>query len=850
MKKNLTLSSLLGLFMLFSISAFAQNNPCTMATTVPVTATADANLSLSHSFTGVPVGTVIELITANPDDVFNIELCSTNADGWADGDHDSSLHILDGNGPTANHLLNIEDGCTNGAGPNFWGPDNGSWGATAMGTYYLYITEWNAAGNANCEITSGQVYNVNINITSAGPCEAGVITSATTQSVCPGESFDITTDGSEVSDGGFELGIDNTNTAGTGGTGNPIRLINLTAASFPLSYDASLNTILPNNNLPNLDGTWEFTVYALDAAGNDCDSTGVVTVTFLPDTDPSCTPAVCEAGVLTSAATQTICTGETFDITLDGTQDATELTLGFSNTNTGGTGGTEGPIQITGYTAADFPITHDETISGILPANNLPNLAGTWEIKVYALDFSGNICDSTAITTVTINEPLGGTISTNDPTTICAGDGVADPINVTLAGEIGTSSSWVITDQAGEILGLPAGPPFDLDGAGAGTCLIWHMSSYGTVTGAMLGNNATTDLVGCYSLSNPITVTRNEPTTGSETYSGVIGDGYSVTVNGTMYNEGMPTGTEVLTNSVGCDSTVTVNLVFSTCDPSVCTTPQNVNAVAETNFRIGVTFDPVPNAIRYQVRYRIVGTTSWTHKTVLASQSFIKFPTTALASYQYQVRSRCCNDTWTTWSTMDYLNASACDVPVGISASVSTGANGPIVTISYIGDPNETNTRAAYRPIGTTTWSEWGHYPVGSPGTIVISAFQGLVENTTYEYRLHSTCNTGGFTYWSAIGTFTTGAAMKLNVSNITATGIYPNPAKNELNVNSTFKNAGDVTINITNLMGQTVRENNLTVQSEERINEVIDIKDLNAGLYILSISSGDEIVTHKFMKK
>ncbi len=119
---------------------------------------------------------------------------------------------------------------------------------------------------------------------------------------------------------------------------------------------------------------------------------------------------------------------------------------------------------------------------------------------------------NTGVFTLNISQsgtPIGGTISTSDPTTICV-DGTADPINVALVGESGDSSQWVITDQAGVILGLPAAPPFDLDPAGPGTCVIWHLSYSTGLTGAAVGNNATTDLVGCYDLSNPITVVRND----------------------------------------------------------------------------------------------------------------------------------------------------------------------------------------------------------------------------------------------------------------------------------------------------------------------------------------------------
>ncbi len=50
--------------------------------------------------------------------------------------------------------------------------------------------------------------------------------------------------------------------------------------------------------------------------------------------------------------------------------------------------------------------------------------------------------------------------------------------------------------------------------------------------------------------------------TGTESYSGCTGDGYWVEVNGMVYDEGTPTGTEILMSSYGCDSVVTINLVF------------------------------------------------------------------------------------------------------------------------------------------------------------------------------------------------------------------------------------------------------------------------------------------------
>lgn len=120
---------------------------------------------------------------------------------------------------------------------------------------------------------------------------------------------------------------------------------------------------------------------------------------------------------------------------------------------------------------------------------------------------------------ITVNRAAvdGGTLDTTfgSVLSVCVGDGVEDPIDVSLLGNTGTNGQWVITDAAGVILELPTGPPFDFENAGEGVCLIWHLS-YENIGGVALGNNAA-DLTGCFDLSNPITVNRTSAEGGSLT---------------------------------------------------------------------------------------------------------------------------------------------------------------------------------------------------------------------------------------------------------------------------------------------------------------------------------------------
>ncbi len=121
---------------------------------------------------------------------------------------------------------------------------------------------------------------------------------------------------------------------------------------------------------------------------------------------------------------------------------------------------------------------------------------------------------------------VDGGVLTGGPFTFTVGDGIADNVSgITLSGNVGPNSQWVVTDDQNNILGLPASPEdVDFDGAGIGICLIWHLSFEDGLTGAAVGNNVSA-LNGVYDLSNSITVTRNPVVTNPTVDGGVISGG-------------------------------------------------------------------------------------------------------------------------------------------------------------------------------------------------------------------------------------------------------------------------------------------------------------------------------------
>ncbi|WP_298544344.1 hypothetical protein [uncultured Aquimarina sp.] len=136
------------------------------------------------------------------------------------------------------------------------------------------------------------------------------------------------------------------------------------------------------------------------------------------------------------------------------------------------------------------------------------------EMGMNANDVTGDFDLSNAITVVRNQVVNAGTIS-GGPYEFDV-DGDADMVSgITLddTNAFGDNSTWIVTDDQGNILGLPptlmAVEGVNFDDAGAGTCLIWYARYNGSVTGLEMGMNAN-DVTGDFDLSNPITVVRNQ----------------------------------------------------------------------------------------------------------------------------------------------------------------------------------------------------------------------------------------------------------------------------------------------------------------------------------------------------
>ena len=150
-------------------------------------------------------------------------------------------------------------------------------------------------------------------------------------------------------------------------------------------------------------------------------------------------------------------------------------------------------------------LRYEDGLEGAEVGMNANNLMGAFDL-------------SNAISVFRNAAPMAGNLA-GGPFTFCI-DGEEDFVSgiTTDPNAIGTNSTFVITDDQGVILGLPATMAdlegVNFDGAGGGVCLIWYLRYEDDLTGAEVGENAN-DLMGTFSLSNSITVTRNAPDAGT-----------------------------------------------------------------------------------------------------------------------------------------------------------------------------------------------------------------------------------------------------------------------------------------------------------------------------------------------
>jgi hypothetical protein len=189
-------------------------------------------------------------------------------------------------------------------------------------------------------------------------------------------------------------------------------------------------------------------------------------------------------------------------------------------------------------------------------------------------------------------------------------------------------------------------------------------------------------------------------------------------------------------------------VTFTTLATPPCGTPTALAAtsIAQTTATLGWT----STAANFNVRYRTVGSSTWTN-TIASATTLPVAGLTANTQYEFQVQSVCSaipGDTsaWATAVTFTTLAIPACATPTALAA---TSIAQTTATLGWTSTAANFNVR--YRTVGSTTWTN----ATASATTLPVT---GLTANTQYEFQVQAVCSAtaGDTSAWATAATFTT----------------------------------------------------------------------------------------------
>ena len=312
------------------------------------------------------------------------------------------------------------------------------------------------------------------------------------------------------------------------------------------------------------------------AITDDCFALSSNFITVTRDTTCATTPDDCDGGTVSSAAGDPVytCPGDTLaDVVIFSNTASADANFTYVITDQNGIIlglSTSDTIDFNGAGAGTclvWGLSYTDTLRA-----EVGDDANTVSFSDSCADLSDNFV------TIIREDPEGGVVSTADglsELTVCLTDSISDVVAFAVNGNSAANFTFVVTDTANVILGLPSGDEVDFSGAGPGICRVWGLSFTGNVLAAVGDTASAVALTdGCFALSsNFVTVTRddscgttNPPNSTLSSFTLVdadtdmdvqaIADGDSIDVSGVAYVDHLNVRYEPDTSITGIGSVV------------------------------------------------------------------------------------------------------------------------------------------------------------------------------------------------------------------------------------------------------------------------------------------------------
>ncbi|HEY5406027.1 MAG TPA: fibronectin type III domain-containing protein [Ginsengibacter sp.] len=190
-------------------------------------------------------------------------------------------------------------------------------------------------------------------------------------------------------------------------------------------------------------------------------------------------------------------------------------------------------------------------------------------------------------------------------------------------------------------------------------------------------------------------------------------------------------------------SAFTASVNFTT--TSTCAMPGSLTTSGITNTGATFGWGAVTGATGYNVRYRIVGTSTWS--TAAATNSYSATGLTAGTNYEWQVQTICSGSTTSAFTgSTTFTTTGGCSTPTGLSSSAITTTT---ATVGWTAVSGATGYNLQYKV------STAGSFTTISNLTATSYNLTGLTAATIYQFQVQAICS-GGNSAYSSASSFTT----------------------------------------------------------------------------------------------
>ena len=324
----------------------------------------------------------------------------------------------------------------------------------------------------------------------------------------------------------------------------------------------------------------------------------------------------------------------------------------------------------------------------------------------------------------------------------------------------------------------------------------------------------------------------------------------------------------------GCMDTIALNYNSSaTCDDGSCQYQSNCTSpkpdglyifdLIDTRVKIGWNNMNSNDCmvLKYFVRYREVGTTSWTTKSAGVGNGLCIFGLnttfkqllnlTPSTNYEFKMKAFYCDGTSSNYSSsVQFTTKDQCPEMTNLSATTFSGNQ---AKVRFDWDTSGTYTFARILLRVDTPGSAWqtaGGFGVYYPN-LFVNKF-GLQPGESYRAQGRTFCDSNITAYRSPTWTspiFWTQPGSTRNSGGVTITDltVFPNPTRDIFSVSFVSDDIQDIQIRVINVLGNIIYKEEKQKFTGEYIKQ-IDINKFGKGIYFLEIETPDGIINKKLI--